>query len=75
MNYGYASFGAHTSALPLFPEDESDRYQIQLYHYLVTLFGSDQKLENLDVLEVGSGRGGGCVYMKKIFKSENRSRC
>ena len=67
MNYGYASFGPDASALPLLPEDESDRYPIQLYHYLITLFGSDTSLETLDVLEVGSGRGGGCVYMKNYL--------
>jgi SAM-dependent methyltransferase len=67
MNYGYASLDASAAILPLLPEDEPNRYSIQLYHNLVTHFDSGPSLDTLDVLEVGSGRGGGCVYMKKYL--------
>ena len=53
MNYGFApSAGA---PLPLEPVDEIDRYCIQLYHHVA----SAVDLAGREVLEVGSGRGGG----------------
>jgi ubiquinone/menaquinone biosynthesis C-methylase UbiE len=63
MNYGYAP--AEQAMQPLLhDEDEVNRYPIQLYHCLAT----KTNLEGLDVLEVGSGRGGGAAYLKKYFK-------
>ncbi len=62
MNYGYSPF-EHEKKLNLNPEDEIHRYAIQLYHYLV----SKVKIEGMDVLEIGSGRGGGCNYIKRYF--------
>ena len=48
MNYGYSNSDFH----PLLSlEDENERYPIQLYHYLA----SKLSIENLDVVEVGSG--------------------
>ena len=62
MNYGYVPFG-YEKELRLDEEDEVHRYPIQLYHYLV----SKVPVEGMDVLEVGSGRGGGCNYIKRYF--------
>jgi ubiquinone/menaquinone biosynthesis C-methylase UbiE len=60
MNYGYAnpnvSFNIH-------PDFEHSRYSAQLYH----LLASDVDLKERDVLEIGSGRGGGLYYLTKTF--------
>lgn len=57
MNYGFA-----TPAGPVLdPADEPDRLCIQLYDQ--ALGGAD--LTGLDVLEVGSGRGGGASYLSR----------
>jgi len=61
MNYGYFSNDFHPT---LSMKDESERYPIHLYHYLC----SKIELENLNILEVGSGRGGGADYISRIFK-------
>lgn len=63
MNYGYAP-SADEPLLQLNAEDEINRYPIQLYHYLATKV----TIEKLDVLEVGSGRGGGAAYLNKYLK-------
>ena len=60
MNYGYAPLDAVTEATDLEEEDEPNRYGIQLYHHLANAVD----IEGLDVLEVGSGRGGGAHYIK-----------
>jgi ubiquinone/menaquinone biosynthesis C-methylase UbiE len=60
MNYGYEPL-ANESAPYLEAEDEINRYPIQLYSFLA----GKTNLAGLDVLEVGSGRGGGLAYLKK----------
>ena len=63
MNYGYAS--EDLSQIPaLEPEDEINRYCIQLYHHVANAVD----LRGRDVLEVGSGRGGGADYIKRYLK-------
>ncbi|HUF37146.1 MAG TPA: class I SAM-dependent methyltransferase [Anaerolineales bacterium] len=57
MNYGYEA----EQPVPLSEADEPDRYSIQLYHRVAG--GVD--LSGLDVLEVGSGRGGGASYVRR----------
>lgn len=52
MNYGYLE---NEDLLPLQPKDEAFRSSIQLYQRVVR--GID--IQNKDMLEVGSGRGGG----------------
>ena len=58
MNYGYAGAvaGAHP---PLAAADEQNRLCIQLYLHAIDGIG----LAGSDVLEVGSGRGGGASYI------------
>ncbi|MAB00663.1 MAG: methyltransferase type 11 [Stappia sp.] len=60
MNYGYVAEG---EAFALDPDEEPERPFIGLYHQAVN--GLD--LEGRDVLEVGSGRGGGARYIARTF--------
>src|SRR5437867_6117981 len=61
MNYGYASLDPSDEAVLLAPDDEPDRYSIQLYHRVASAVA----LRNRDVLEVGCGRGGGSSFVKR----------
>jgi SAM-dependent methyltransferase len=63
MNYGYADTDADAPTLRLDEADEADRYSIQLYHAVVG--GVDLRGKN--VLEVGSGRGGGSSYIARYL--------
>jgi len=63
MNYGYESCN-EPMAIPLEAEEERDRYMIQLYHHVATAVD----LVDKDVVEVGSGRGGGSSYIKRYLK-------
>ncbi|MFL7790768.1 MAG: class I SAM-dependent methyltransferase [Anaerolineae bacterium] len=63
MNYGWADGNGDAAPLLLQPEDESNRYCIQLYHRVAGAID----LNGLDVLEVGSGRGGGASYVKRYL--------
>jgi ubiquinone/menaquinone biosynthesis C-methylase UbiE len=60
MNYGY-----HDSSeqLELHTNDEINRYSIQLYHRLAKM--TDIKDKN--IVEIGSGRGGGIAYIAQQF--------
>jgi ubiquinone/menaquinone biosynthesis C-methylase UbiE len=64
MNYGYTSLSEDEPALKLEPEDEPNRYSIQLYHRVA----SAVPLAGLNVLEVGSGRGGGASFVKRYHQ-------
>jgi SAM-dependent methyltransferase len=65
MNYGYQPLDPATPRLELDPADEPDRYSIQLYHRVASAAGP---LDGKDVLEVGSGRGGGASYVNRYLK-------
>jgi len=60
INYGYASLDPQTEKLQLDDAAEPNRYCIQLYHHVANVVD----LKDLEVLEVGSGRGGGAHYIK-----------
>lgn len=60
MNYGHAD---STPEIILDAKDESNRYSIQLYHYLASAI----ELQNKDIYEVGCGRGGGLDYIARHF--------
>ena len=64
MNYGYTAIDDQSETLKLNEADEPDRYAIQLYHRVT----SAVDLTNLDVLEIGSGRGGGASYVARYLK-------
>lgn len=59
MNYGWASLDATAPLVP--PEDEANRYCVQLYHRVAGAVD----LRGKDVLEIGSGRGGGASYVMR----------
>ena len=63
MNYGYDS---PNMELRLDKEDEAERFSIQLYHYVA----SHTVIKNKNVLEIGSGRGGGAAYIAKYLQPE-----
>lgn len=62
MNYGYLPEG--TDRISLDTADEADRNLITLYHEVA----SQVSLEGKDILEVGSGRGGGASYVARYLK-------
>jgi ubiquinone/menaquinone biosynthesis C-methylase UbiE len=64
MNYGWADLDSEAARLPLSDEDEQNRYCIQLYHHVAGAVN----LRGLDVLEVGSGRGGGSSYIMRYLR-------
>jgi ubiquinone/menaquinone biosynthesis C-methylase UbiE len=64
LNYGFVDLDPEATALELQPEDEANRYCIQLYHHTVETVD----LAGKDVLEVGSGRGGGASYIARYRK-------
>ncbi len=57
MNYGMAG---RTPALDLLPDQEKDRYSMQMYHHVANKID----LSGKSMLEVGCGRGGGLNYIK-----------
>lgn len=62
MNYGYVP----NPGEPILKLNETvtQQYPLQMYHYLA----SKVSLEGKDVLEVGSGRGGGAKHVASYFK-------
>jgi ubiquinone/menaquinone biosynthesis C-methylase UbiE len=65
MNYGFVDEAVER--IFLYADDEKDRASIQLYHHVATRV----PLEGKNVLEVGSGRGGGASYMARYLKPRN----
>ncbi len=63
LNYGFHS----EKKIDLSPEDEAERYPLQLYHHLATAIDINDK----SVLEVGCGRGGGASYISRYFKPKS----
>lgn len=63
MNYGYAP-NSTEPALSLAEGVTTQRYPLQMYHFLAT----KSSLEGKEVLEVGSGRGGGAKHIASHFK-------
>lgn len=66
LNYGYEYLNGDTR-LQLKEGDEVDRYCIQLYDHAV----NKVDLKTKDVLEVGSGRGGGASYISRYYKPKS----
>lgn len=62
MNYGYKSL-PEDEEINLLHDDEKNRYFIQLYDHAV----SKVDLHYKDILEVGSGRGGGASYINRYY--------
>lgn len=64
MNYGYAVLPFEDETLDLAEKDEPNRYTAQLYHHLASAIN----MENLHVLEIGSGRGGGSYFIMRYHR-------
>lgn len=62
MNYGYSNF-EHEERVQLDEKDEPNRYPLQLYYYLA----NKVNIKDIQMLEVGSGRGGGSSAIKKYL--------
>ncbi|GAB1472413.1 phthiotriol/phenolphthiotriol dimycocerosates methyltransferase [Chloroflexota bacterium] len=60
MNFGYAP----PEPIPLSPEEEYHRYPLQMYHKVA----SHIDWQNVEALEVSSGRGGGASFIVTHFK-------
>lgn len=63
MNYGYVP-NVDEKPLDISGAEHNQKYSLQMYHYLATKVN----LEGKDVLEVGSGRGGGANYIVRALK-------
>jgi ubiquinone/menaquinone biosynthesis C-methylase UbiE len=67
MNYGYDSGAPRVNNIQLSSDEDAHRYHIQLYQHLCSAVAFDGK----DILEIGSGRGGGAFYMKHHLKPQS----
>ena len=63
MNYGYAPLDSDATGLKLDPEDEADRFSIQLYRRVA----GARDLRGKNVLEIGCGRGGGASFVARYM--------
>ncbi|MRR19207.1 class I SAM-dependent methyltransferase [bacterium] len=61
MNYGYSEPGV---SVPMDEMDEKNRFTTQLYHHMAEM----TDLKDKEVVEVGSGRGGGLAYIARKFQ-------
>jgi ubiquinone/menaquinone biosynthesis C-methylase UbiE len=67
MNYGYSPLQQEDAEPILASQDEVNRTCIQLYYHLA----SAVDLSDRNVLEIGSGRGGGAYFIKRYFSPKN----
>jgi len=66
LNLGY-DLEPGEPAPRLDPEDEPNRYSIQLYHQLFSAAFGPARVAGKDLVEVGCGRGGGCDYVARYL--------
>jgi len=66
MNYGFI-LDSEKEKIDLLFEDEDDRVFIQLYDYAVSRI----PIEGKNVIEVGSGRGGGASFISRYHKPKH----
>jgi SAM-dependent methyltransferase len=64
MNYGYIDPSPSAASIDLLPADESRRLCIHLYQRVAGAVD----LSGKDVLEIGSGRGGGASYIMRYLR-------
>ncbi len=62
MNYGYEVLPTEEDTTSILIE-APERYALQLYRHVATLGSHSDTFAGLDVLEIGSGRGGGAAYI------------
>ena len=63
MNYGYSPSKEEAQKMKKPEKRKLQQYPMQMYHYLACCV----ELDNLNMLEVGSGRGGGANYIAGNF--------
>src|SRR6266481_9140280 len=64
MNYGYADIDPSAKQLQRSDSGDKNRFCIQLYHHVAAAVD----LKGKEVVEVGSGRGGGASYIARYLK-------
>ncbi len=64
MNYGYSGLDSTPDEISLSDAEQANRYCVQLYHHVAAAID----LSGKDVVEVGSGRGGGASYVARNLK-------
>ncbi len=64
MNYGYSGLDSSPGEISLNDGEQANRYCIQLYHHVAGAID----LSGKDVVEVGSGRGGGASYIARYLR-------
>jgi SAM-dependent methyltransferase len=64
MNYGYSGLGSSPNEISLNDGEQANRYCIQLYHHVAAAID----LTGKDVVEIGSGRGGGASYIARYLR-------
>jgi ubiquinone/menaquinone biosynthesis C-methylase UbiE len=67
MNLGYASLDPNEEPLSLLDQDAAHRYCIALYYHVAGAID----LHGREVLEVGSGRGGGASYVMRYLQPQS----
>jgi len=67
MNLGYAPLDPDAERILLSDLDAINCHCIQMYHHVAGAID----LRGLDVLEVGSGRGGGASYIMRYLKPKS----
>jgi ubiquinone/menaquinone biosynthesis C-methylase UbiE len=63
LNWGFVPFDSNMIGLKLDPDDETDRFSIQLYSRVA----GARDLHSKDVLEIGCGRGGGASFIARYL--------
>ena len=67
MNYGYAGLESdghfHNAEL-----DDTECFPLNLYRHVATFGSRSDTFAGLDVVEIGSGRGGGAAYIARTLK-------
>lgn len=64
MNYGYSALDPAVTEISINDGEQANRYCIQLYHHVAAAID----LSGKDVVEVGSGRGGGASYVARYLR-------
>src|SRR5260370_16737178 len=64
MSYGYSGLDSSPNEISLNDGEQANRYCIQLYHHVAAAID----LSGKDVVEVGSGRGGGASYIARYLR-------
>ena len=67
ISFKYTNCGFHhleeKDKISLLEKDENDRYYIQLYEHII----KEVDVYYKDILEIGSGRGGGSSYINRYY--------